>query len=301
MNQFAFLAALGASLAFSFMGAGVRLLEGRIPPLEMVFFRNCIGLCYLLPSLYFFPVKQAGGALSLLIFRGIIGTAALFFLFVNLNLSSLAVATTFVQTAPLLIALTSWIFLKERLKLFSYTAVFIGFLGVVVLMSPGGNISVWSSVFGMLSSICTALAYTAVASLRNHYEARSIILSFCISGTLLPLFLHFSGHIPYLHTYPQFMAQIRFVPPGVQESLILLGIGITALIGQYLITFSYSKAKAGLIATIGYTQIIFSLLIGILLGDPYPGTLEWLGMGLIVTGGILVQFENKNSSGQNSE
>lgn len=271
------------------MSALVRVLGNRIPPVEMVFFRNLVGLSVLVPSLIFWPVKQKGGQPWLLFFRGLIGTFALLCLFTNLNVTTLALANTFVQTSPIFIAITSALFLGERLKPFSYLAIVIGFSGVLILLAPGGSLTPLASLLGIGSSIGTALAYTAVAGLRTHYDTRTIVLAFCTIGSVLPLILFFIA--PYVSSHG--ILQMGFVTPTPMELFWLLCIGLTALMGQVCITLAYGWGKAGVIATIGYSQIMITAGFGLFFGDPLPAGMDWLGIALIVVGGVMVSQEGK--------
>ena len=71
----------------------------------------------------------------------------------------------------------------------------------------------------------------------------------------------------------------------------LLGIGITASLGQIYMTKAYGASKAGLVAAAGYSVIIFSLLIGLILGDSLPNILGFIGIITIISGGVLIAKE----------
>jgi drug/metabolite transporter (DMT)-like permease len=68
----------------------------------------------------------------------------------------------------------------------------------------------------------------------------------------------------------------------------LLVLGLAALFGQYFVTLAYRAAKPSLVSAIGYSNILFSLIFGLLLGDAFPDALSLAGILCIVTSGILI-------------
>jgi len=67
----------------------------------------------------------------------------------------------------------------------------------------------------------------------------------------------------------------------------LAGVGISALLGQHFITKAYTYAKAGIVVTIGYSNIAFAFLLGYLLGDENPDILTIIGIITIVLAGVM--------------
>jgi drug/metabolite transporter (DMT)-like permease len=80
------------------------------------------------------------------------------------------------------------------------------------------------------------------------------------------------------------------IPQGIEWFYILM-IGISALFGQVYMTRAYGTTKAGIVATTGYFQIFFTAIVGIAIGDPFFQFYEWIGIALIIVGGIVISFE----------
>jgi drug/metabolite transporter (DMT)-like permease len=72
--------------------------------------------------------------------------------------------------------------------------------------------------------------------------------------------------------------------------------GLAALFGQYFVTKAYGADKAGVVSAIAYTNIVFSVIIGMMLGDAFPDTTSLLGICCIIFSGILISFLKRKQS-----
>ena len=96
-------------------------------------------------------------------------------------------------------------------------------------------------------------------------------------------------HLP--HTYDFIFS--KFVMPSGVYWLYIAAVGIFGTISQLLMTKAYSLTKAGIVGTITYSQILFAVIIGSLLGDKLPDIYSWIGMSLIVIAGLLVTMPKR--------
>ena len=81
--------------------------------------------------------------------------------------------------------------------------------------------------------------------------------------------------------------------PKANDWLIIILLGIFATLAQIYMTKAYSFAKAGIIGTISYSNIVFSIILGLVLGDTFPSLLIVFGIILIVISGILVSSKKE--------
>ncbi len=275
---------LFASFCFAIMGAMAKELSSYMDSLEVVFFRNLIGVALIGLSLVKSPIKeQVGGKPFLLFFRGFMGFLALVAFFYNIAHISLADAMTFSRTSPIFTAIFAFLFLKERLNLKQVVALVVGFLGIVFIMKPNGLRLDLTDILGLLSGIGAALAYTSVKELKKYYDTRVIVLSFMLTGTIGPLLLIVFND--YLHL--EFL-KATFVMPDLKMWALIAGLGISATIAQVYMTKAYGATKAGIVGAVSYANILFSLIIGVMLGDSLPDLWGAIGIVLVVLGGILV-------------
>ncbi len=279
---------LMATLTFAAMGGLVKALSQELPSLEVTFFRNVFGVAIIGVSLWKHPVQSKGGKPLLLFFRGFIGFIALLAYFNNMANLPLGTAVTFNKTSPLFLAFFAWIFLGERLPRTAVAALFFGFAGIAMIAKPEEILSLdHDVVLGLVSGIGAALAYTSIRELKNVYDIRTIALSFMVVGTVGPILLMLLAEAVTVPDTLAFMVSRFVMPQGIFWLYIVLA-GIFATASQLLMTKAYSLTQAGIVGTITYTQILFAVIIGTLLGDSLPNMWSWIGMGLIVVSGLLV-------------
>ena len=169
-----------ACFAFSLMGAASKLLSEQVSSVEIVLFRNIIGLAFILAALYRHRNFGKGGAPWLFVFRGVIGSLGLLCFFYNIAHIELGTAFTFQKTAPIFIAVFSYFALKEKLSKLGWVAILLGFIGIVFIMKPSGDMGLIDSIIGLSGGVCMGLAMTSVRKMRKYYSADMIILSFMI-------------------------------------------------------------------------------------------------------------------------
>ncbi len=275
-----------ASLLFAFMGAMAKELSDSMSSVEVVFFRNVFGVFFILVSIYKSPLKQLGGKFWLLIFRGVAGFVALLFFFYNISQISLGEAMTFSKTSTIFTAVLAYIFLHEKLGIKGWFGVFIGFIGILFITEFDGSSLEKSDYLGIFSGVGAALAYTSVRELRKFYDTRAIVLSFMSVGTIAPMIHMIIGSF-YSNPNLDFMLG-TFVIPKIDDWIYIVLLGIFSTYAQIYMTKAYSFAKAGIIGTISYSNIVFSIILGLFLGDAFPSLTIILGIVLIVISGLLV-------------
>lgn len=275
-----------ASLTFAFMGAFAKLASESLPSLEVVFFRNIAGVIIILIAIMKTPLVQKGGRPFLLFFRGFMGFAALLAFFYNIAHIPLGDAMTYSKTSPIFTAIFAYIFMKEQLSLRGWGAVFIGFIGILFITQPSGIGFSKYDLLGIFSGVGAALAYTSIRELKSHYDTRAIVFSFMFVGSVGPLILFVVAAFVEVKEL-DFMIAAFVMPSGVVW-FYLIAMGVLATISQFLMTKAYSSTKAGIIGAVSYTNILFAIMVGVLLGDALPSLATTFGIVLIVSAGVLV-------------
>jgi len=277
---------LFASLMFALMGAFAKMLSSNLPSIEVVFFRNVFGFFLVAATVFKKPMTHTGGKPFLLLFRGLMGFLALLAFFYNIGHIPLGDAMTYSKTSPIFTALFAWLFLKEALGVRGWLALAIGFIGIVLIAKPTGMMLDKTAWLGIFSGVGAALAYTSVRELRQYYDTRAIVLSFMGVGTVGPLVL--MALSPYVATEELDMLFASFVMPTKTEWGYIIMLGIFATLAQIYMTKAYGATQAGVVGAVSYSNILFSIMVGLLIGDPFPDPITWGGIGLIVTAGIIV-------------
>lgn len=268
-----------------------KILSHRLSPMELVFFRNILGVVYILFLIYRKPLKNIGGKPFLLFFRGFLGALAIlssFYIVIHLGLAE---AITYQQSYPIYLALISVVFLKLKMTKQEWVSIIAGFVGICLIFFPQfkhSEASVFDHSFGIFYAIIAALAYLSIAELSKVYENRTIVLVFMTTGVSLPILVILIGKLFSL-TQPHFLFA-PFVMPDINEWLLILLMGIMALVAQIYITKAFAIGNSGQVSAMGYSQIVISIFFGILIGDPFPNIWGFLGMLFIVLSGVFVAF-----------
>ena len=275
-----------ASFTFAIMGAFAKLSSEYMSSLEVVFFRNIAGVILIGIAVMKKPMTHKGGKPWLLFFRGFMGFSALLAFFYNIANIPLGDAMTFSKTSPIFTAIFAWMFLNEKLGIKAWGAIGIGFIGILFITQPTGMGFSKYDLLGIFSGVGAALAYTSIRELRNYYDTRAIVLSFMGVGTIAPILLFIIS--PYLDIPELDFILGEFVMPEGIVWFYVLGMGIFATISQLLMTKAYGETKAGIVGAVSYSNIVFSIIVGVMLGDSLPDMITAFGICLIIFAGIMV-------------
>lgn len=282
-----------AALGFSVMGGFAKLLKESFNAAQLVFYRNLVGLIVLSIGLLIKPAQKSSGKLPWLIFRGIMGTIALYTLMYCILHIPLGTAMTYNLTSAIFIAIFSFFIFKEYNGIWIVFAVLLGFTGMVLVYKPAMHFPWYYHLAGLISGISSAIAYITVGRLNRYYDPRIIVAAFVISGVVIPgismVIQHLGGFVPDEIFLPEFK-----LPNGIQYLYILL-LGLSALFGQYFVTRAYGADKAGIVAAIGYANIVFSVFIGMLLGDAFPDAMSLSGILCIICSGVIVSIVKRRT------
>jgi drug/metabolite transporter (DMT)-like permease len=277
-----------AALGFSLMGGAAKLLKGSFGAGQLVFWRNAIGLVVLVAGFIIKPPVNKGGKFHLLLFRGMMGTTALYTLLYCILHLPLGTAMTYNLTSALFIAVFSFLLFREYHGRIVLLAVLLGFLGMLLIYKPVMHFPWYYHVAGLVSGISSALAYITVNRLAGYYDSRIIVLAFIGTGVLVPVLFMLTGYLFHLPADDVFFIQWKW-PAGI-EWLYICWLGLAALFGQYFVTKAYGADKAGIVSAIGYANIIFSVLIGMALDDPFPDWMSSLGILCIIGSGVIISL-----------
>jgi len=277
-----------SALISALNGAVAKILSEDLSALEIVFYRNLIGVALVLYTLKHTAPTLKGGKLHLLILRGIFGASAMVLFFYTITAIPLGEAITLNKTSPFFVSILAFYLMKEHLSKRAIMALGVGFLGIVLITKPWGLSISYAHLFGVLGGFFAAAAYATIKKIKDIYDTRIIMLSFMGMGTLFPLLFFL---LSYLVTPPEELAFL-FTPfiwhTEIHIWLLMGFMAIISTLSQWLLTKAYSLSKASIIGVISYTNIPFAIGFGWMLGDGFPDFWSFTGIGLIVLGGILV-------------
>jgi len=240
---------------------------------EMLFYRSTLGMPVILAWLLIGPGIGVIRTTRPLAHLGR-STVGLFGILTNFNaliLLPLATASTIGFSAPIFATILSALLLSERVGPHRWAAVLIGFLGIAVIMQPGGT---GVSHVGMAFALCAALGNAGVnvtiRQLGGTEHPGAIVFWFFICSTVVAtIAMPFVGH---WHSWT--------------VMALLLGGAIAGAVMQLLMTMSLSAAPVSAIAPFDYTQIVWALLFDWLIWSEAPTWTVLVGAALIVASGL---------------
>ena len=262
------------------MFAFVRL-SGNLPTMQKVFFRNFVALFFALGVMRKekIPFKCQNRKNSAVLFvRAFAGSLGMIGNFYAIDVLVLSDASILNKMSPFFCVIFSYIFLKEKLKLFNILTITGAFAGALFVIKPTfANADLFASVVGFLGGMGAGLAYTCVRYLGQHGEKGPLIVAY------------FSG-FSCLITLPWLFFDYHHMEWW--QLLCLIGAGFGAAGGQFAITAAYSNAPAREISIFDYTQIIFTAALGYFMFEQVADIWSVLGYIIIISMALIVFFHN---------
>ena len=265
---------LVSGFLFACMGVLVKLSAVYFSSIELVFYRSMIGfliICVIV-SVRHLPLSTLYWKNHC--WRGLSGLGSVLMFFYCITQLPLATAVTLNYTSPLFLTLLTTMILKDHFQWLLAVAVVLGFAGVVLLLRPSLQEDQWSGgLIGLASGFFAAIAYLNIRHLGNLGEPdwRVVFYFTLISTIITSIWMLFNTFHP--------ITPVNF--------LLLLGIGITATMAQLALTRAYRTGKILVVGALAYSTVVFASLWGILIWGELLSLTSWLGIGLIVAGGLL--------------
>ena len=269
---------------FVLMAALIKESSKMVPAGEAVFFRSFFSLPIIFGWLWL-SGQMASGLKVVSFFdhfwRGLVGTVAMAFMFLGLGLLPLPEVTAISYSAPILTVVFAAAILREKVRLIRFTAVFMGFIGVLIILYP--RLSVISleqkfsfeargALYVLLGATFMALAHIFIRKLTKTETASAIVFYFTISSCFWSaLTMPFGWVIPNMFTFG-----------------ILLLAGLLGGFGQIFLTTAYKYSEASMVAPFEYISILFAIVLGYFVFGELPTLTVLVGSLVVISAGILI-------------
>ncbi|CAM3411261.1 EamA domain-containing protein [Bordetella sputigena] len=212
------------------------------------------------------------------VLRGGAMLCATLLFFTTLRYLPQAEATAINFLAPLIVLLLAPWVLREPPRLSRWVAAGIAFLGVLIVIRPGGGLDPTGTMFGLIGAFCFSVQYIASRRVAADDPLTSVIWSGGVGTVVL------SVALPY--AIPAALPVLRDLDP--LHWCVLVSTGVTGCIGHLLQIAAYRKAPASTLAPFTYLQIVSSTTTGWLIWGHFPDALTWLGIAVICGSGITI-------------
>ena len=267
--------------AFGVMAAMLKLASGRgVAATEMLFYRSVFGLPVVIGWLLVGPGLGAVRTRRPLAHLGrcALGMASILCTFKALTLLPLADATTIGFTAPIFATILSAVILGEAVGRHRWAAVAVGFIGILVVMRPGGHgVAHAGLAIALLSALGTAGVTVAVRQLGGTEDPASIVFWFFVCSIVLGALLLLVVGRPH--------------PPAVIAMLVAAG--VAGGVAQLLMTASLYFAPVSVTAPFDYVQLPWATALGWLIWNVAPAATTLAGATLIVASGLYTVWRER--------
>jgi len=275
-------AGVGAHFMFSIMVLLAKLLSANHSVIEIAFYRNLLGS---LPFLFVVfalgrrEILRLNTKPALVGFRAVLGAISLTVTFLAYSLMPLADTTALLFTSSLFIPILAVIVLKETVGPYRWSAVAIGFVGVIIMVRPTGDVY----VFGILVALCAALLHATLQIILRYlgrYESpETISFYFFVVGTLLT-----AVAMPFVA-----------VTPTLSEIPLLIGVGLSGAAAQWSLSVAYRHAPAAVVSVFNYTSIIWATLFGWMIWNELPLPAVLAGAIVVIASNLLIIWRESRS------
>ena len=251
-----------------------KLLTESYNPVQIIGVRNWIALPIILAILRIRSGRAGWRTrhLGIHALRGALMLVGAFLYFSALRVMALAEATALIFAAPLFITLLSFPLLRERVDGWRWTAVLLGFSGVLLVVQPG------SAAFqpASLLVLATASLYALFMILARYIQRDEGLWSMMLFVVLFPA----------LYALPFLFAV--WTPVRLMDLPLFLAIAALGSLGITLIGHAFRLAPAALVAPFDYTALIWASGLGWLVWGEIPGTWTLIGATVIIASGLLI-------------
>ena len=260
-----------AAFGFALMAALIKLAGSRLPVTQILFVRQIGMVIMLLPVLVtHFPDVVRTQRFDLQLTRVLFALIAMLCGFTAIIHMPLAEATALGFAKSFFVTIFAVIVLKETVGVYRWSAVAIGFIGVLIMLRPGTDSF---SIYGLMAVIGAASAGFVMVIIRllSRSDSPNTILMFQAVGVAIVMI------VP---------AILNWVPPTPREWSILAAIGFVSFFAQKANIYAFKFGEASMLASLDYVRLIYATLFGWLLFSQLPGVATWVGAGIIVLASI---------------
>ena len=265
---------VGSVICFSIMDICVKWLD-YYPVGQVLFLRFFIGfipIFFIIPKdklLSFYKTSRPG----LHAFRAITGALAIIALFVGLRELPLADVVSLTFGGPIFVTVASIFFLSEKVGIKRWSAVFLGFIGMLLIVQPAFielNFYYLSPIIFCIFFACVAISVRSLSKTEANY---TIAFYFTLLCTLLGL-----GSIFF----------VEWKLPTLIDLSIFMIMGLCGSIANLLLTQSYRLAEASLVTPIKYLSLVFAIVFGFLIWSEISKILTLLGATLVILSSLII-------------
>lgn len=263
---------IGAFATFTLVDATAKYMAESLAMPQIIFARYFVALLFTLA--FFLPGRGTDlfrtGKPGLQVLRGLLLLLTTLLNFTALRFLQLAETATIMFAIPLFVCALSVPLLGERVGPRRWSAVIVGFIGVLIVIRPGFGALHWAAFISLSSALSAALFQLLTRRAAAHDKAETTLFYSTAVGSVLIL-----PAAPFGWT----------MPDGLGLGL-MLAIGFFGAFGHYLLIRAHHLAPAPVLAPFSYSQIIWMVGLGYLVFGDIPDAWTLLGGAVVIGSGL---------------
>ncbi len=259
--------------AFSLMDVIVKWSDD-YPVGQVLFFR---GFCGIIPILFLIPKDRYLDFYKttrpfLHFKRCLAGLIALVSIFIALRNLPLATVVSITFAAPIFTTILSIFLLNEKVGLYRWLAVLVGFVGIIIISEPGFSSLNLYYIYPII--FCLGLSYVAIAIRKLSSTEPVWLISFFFSFSIMLL--------SFLSFYQ------NWILPSLIDLFLLSLIGILGGLANLWLSQSYKLSEVSLVTPLKYLALVFAIIFGYFIWDEVPTFKTLLGAGLVILSSFII-------------
>ncbi len=279
---------VGSTLVFTVMVVLIKIASDRVPPGEIVFARSFFGMVPIVAMLAWrgeiasaLRTRNPYGHMR----RAAVGTTSMFCWFASLSYLPLPDATAINYAGPLFGVVFAALILRETVRIYRWSAVAVGFVGVMIVLSEqigaldGGLLGdrAIGGVLALAAAVFAALASITIRQLTATESTGAIVFYFSGSAAAIALL-----SLPF-----------GWVMPDAATAGILVLAGLIGGVGQVMMTEAYRRAEASVIAPFDYVNMLWVVLAAYVIFGDVPTPTVLVGTAIVIASGVFVIWRER--------
>jgi drug/metabolite transporter (DMT)-like permease len=263
-----------ATALFAAASAASKWLVGVYPVGEVLFTRSLssliTGAAIILPfaGLSAYATQRPRDHIA----RGLSQSISQTCLVLAFSLMPLAGAVAINFSSPLFAALVSIVWLKERAGFARWSALLIGFIGVLIVTDPGANSLTVGALFALINAVMYGTVTVAVRGMTRTESANTLVI----------------WQLTVIAFFHSFLLLFGWQTPTPLDALLMFATGFTNAVGQWFWTRALHLAPAAAVTPFYYLMLVWALAIGFLVWGDVPTVSLLVGSGIVVTTGLFL-------------
>lgn len=256
-------------------------LSTTVPAGQVTWARFAFQTIVLLPFLWRSIGRLAAQDILPQCIRGITLALATMFIFAAVQVMPIADAIAIFFVQPFMLVLISVVFLGETIGWRRYVAIFVGFIGAMLVVQPSWLVFGWTATLPLLAALSFAIYLAITRRQSQKYGPFALQFSVGLSGlgfmSLSLLVGDYVGFQPFDPVWASYSAWLWMAL-----------VGVISLLGHLAITAAFQRVAASVLAPLSYLEIIGATVFGLIFFDDFPSPLTGLGVLVIISSGLYI-------------